>query len=131
KVNSTVISNIYEGIDKIDQENEENEDETESPTIDYRDVENDLRTRDIEKEEESKVKDALNSVIENEKHEFKASSLLPKTVKINTETMKLSLSPKELKNVKYITFDGKPCLLIEMNDDVSVEGFQLETGTYY
>ncbi|HLR52577.1 MAG TPA: DUF4317 domain-containing protein [Candidatus Avamphibacillus sp.] len=131
KVNSTVISNIYEEIDNIVQENEENEDEAESPTLDYRDVGNVLRTSGIENVEESKVKDAFNSVIENEKHEFKASSLLPKTVKINTETMKLSLSPKELKNVKYITFDGKPCLLIEMNDDVSVEGFQLETGTYY
>src|SRR5699024_3448518 len=105
KVNSTVISNIYEEIDNIVQENEENEDEAESPTLDYRDVGNVLRTSGIENVEESKVKDAFNSVIENEKHEFKASSLLPKTVKINTETMKLSLSPKELKNVTSVALN--------------------------
>src|SRR5699024_7968834 len=91
KVYSTVIFNCYEEIDNIVQENEENEDEADSPTLDYRDVETVLRTSGIENVDESKVKDAFNSVIENEKHECKASSLLPKTENINTETMKIIL----------------------------------------
>jgi Domain of unknown function (DUF4317) len=128
EVDSQVISNVYEEIDKMVQENEENE-ESESPTLDYRDIERILTVSGVEDVNTAKVEHAFKAVVDDEKHEFKASSLVPKSIKINTKVADLSISPKELKNVKYITYQGKRCLLVEIDEDVVVEGFRLESGT--
>ena len=40
----------------------------------------------------------------------------------------LKLKPVDLQYVKYVTFQGKRCLLIEVKDDVVLEGFYLEAG---
>ncbi|WP_249872637.1 DUF4317 domain-containing protein [Oceanobacillus saliphilus] len=131
KVDSKVISNIYEEIGKIVQENDEDdEEEMESPILDYRDVEKILTVSGVEDVDTEKVINAFQTVVDDEKHEFKASSLVPKTIKINTEMASIALSPKDLKNIKYITFNGKRCLLLEIDEDVSLEGFQLETATF-
>ncbi len=126
EVDSTVISNVYEEIDKMVQENEENE-ESETPKLDYRDIERILEVSGVENVESAKVEHAFKSVVDDEKHEIKASSLIPKSIKINTKVANLSVHPKELKNIQYITYNGKRCLLIEIDEDVVVEGFKLET----
>lgn len=130
KVDANMISNIYEKIDHIVQDSEENGDESEEPNLDYRDVEQILTSSGVEDIDASTVKDAFKTVLANEQHEFKANNLLPKTIKINTETANLALSPKDLKNMKYITYNGKRCLLLELDEDVVVEGFQLETEEF-
>lgn len=128
KVDSTIVSNIYEEIDRIVQESKEDEEDQEEPSLDYRDVEKILTASGVENVDTERVKDAFNIIVDDEKHEFKASSLLPKTIKIKTEVASLSLNPKDLKNVKYINYNGKRCLLVEIEDDVVIEGFQLETA---
>jgi hypothetical protein len=128
EVDSQVISNVYEEIDKMVQENEENE-EDESPTLDYRDIERILTVSGVENVDTAKVEHAFKAVVDDEKHEFKASSLVPKNIKIETKVANVSVSPKDLKNVKYITYQGKRCLLLEIDEDVVVEGFRLESGT--
>ncbi|MEH7505085.1 DUF4317 domain-containing protein [Neobacillus drentensis] len=128
QVDSKVISNVYEEIDKIVQENEENE-ESESPMLDYRDIERILEVSGVENVDTAKVEHAFKAVVDDEKHEFKASSLVPKSIKINTNVADVSISPKDLKNVKYITYQGRRCLLLEIDEDVVVEGFRLESET--
>lgn len=128
EVDSNVISNVYEEIDKMVQENEEDE-ESESPMLDYRDIERILEVSGVENVDTAKVEHAFKSVVDDEKHEIKASSIIPKTIKINTKVADVSVSPKDLKNVKYITYNGKRCLLVEIDEDVVVEGFRLETKT--
>ncbi|EKN62672.1 hypothetical protein BABA_25086 [Neobacillus bataviensis LMG 21833] len=128
EVDSQVISNVYEEIDKLVQENKENE-ESEMPTLDTRDIERILTVSGVENVETAKVEHAFKKVVEDEKHEFKASSLVPKTIKINTKVADVSINPKDLKYVKYITYEGKRCLLLEVDEDVIVEGFRLESGT--
>ncbi|MGX2958262.1 DUF4317 domain-containing protein [Peribacillus sp. JNUCC 23] len=128
EVDSRVISNVYEEIDKMVQENEEDE-ESESPMLDYRDIERILEVSGVENVDTAKVEHAFKSVVDDEKHEIKASSIIPKTIKINTKVADVSVSPKDLKNVKYITYNGKRCLLVEIDEDVVVEGFRLETKT--
>lgn len=128
EVDFQVISNVYEEIDKMVQENEENE-EDESPTLDYRDIERILTVSGVENVDSAKVEHAFKAVVDDEKHEFKASSLVPKNIKIETKVANVSVSPKDLKNVKYITYQGKRCLLLEIDEDVVVEGFRLESGT--
>lgn len=127
QVDANILSNMYDEIDQIIQENAEDEAETETPSLDYHDVEHILTTSGIEDVDAEKVKETLRTVFDNEQHEFKADSLLPKKVKINTEIAKLSISPQHLKNVKYITYEGRRCLLIEIEDNVEIEGFQLES----
>lgn len=125
KVDSTMLSNIYEEIGTILQANEEEEEE-ESPVLDYHDVEHILTTSGIEGVDTEKVKDSFQTILQNEAHQFKAESLLPKKVKIKTEVATISLPPQFLKNMKYINHEGRKCLLLEVNEGIEVEGFQLE-----
>ncbi|MGE6260672.1 DUF4317 family protein [Heyndrickxia sporothermodurans] len=130
EVDSKVISNVYEEIDKMVQESQENEEneESESPKLDSKDIERILEASGVEDVNSDKVEHAFKSVVYDEKHEIKASSVIPKTIKIETKIAKVSISPKELKNIKYITYNGKRCLLLEVDEEVVVEGFRLETG---
>ncbi|WP_338472282.1 DUF4317 domain-containing protein [Niallia sp. XMNu-256] len=127
EVDSQVISNVYEEIDKLVQENnEDKESEIESPMLDYRDVERILTVSGVEDVNSDRVEHAFKAVVADETHEFKASSIVPKTIKIETKIATVSIDPKELRNVKYVNFNGKKCLLLEVNEDIIVEGFKLE-----
>ncbi|HYK73554.1 MAG TPA: DUF4317 domain-containing protein [Pseudoneobacillus sp.] len=128
QVDTRVIANVYEEIDKIVQESAEAE-ESEPPKLDYKDVSRILEVSGVENVDEAKVEHAFKDVIADETHEFKAKSLVPKSIKVKTEVANLSINPKELKNVKYIMYNGKRCLLIELNEDILIEGFKLETET--
>src|SRR5690625_175183 len=130
QVDANVLSNIYEEIDQIIQENDDDEVETDAPNLGYRDIEHILSASGVEDIDTEKVKDTFQTVFADDQHEFKADSLLPKKVKINTEIAKLSISPEHLKSVKYITYQGKRCLLLEIEDNVEIEGFQLESSPY-
>src|SRR3954454_1354080 len=106
EVDSKVISNVYEEIDKMVQENNEDEEsEIESPMLDYRDVERILTVSGVENVDTARVEHAFKAVVADETHEFKASSIVPKTIKIETRIATVSIDPKELKNVKYITYN--------------------------
>lgn len=129
EVDTKVISNVYEEIDKMVQENEEDEENDEPPMLDYEDVGRILQVSGVENMDAAKVEQAFKEIIDDEKHEFKASNLVPKSIKINTKLANLSINPKDLKNVKYIMYQGKRCLLLEIEEDVVVEGFKLETET--
>lgn len=128
EVDTELISNVYEEIDRIVQENVENE-ESDDPKLDYKDVERILTASGVENINTEKVEFAFKDVIADETHEFKASNLIPKKIKINTKVADLSINPKEMKNVKYVMFQGKKCLLLEIDEDVVLEGFKLETVT--
>ena len=128
-VDSTVISNVYEEIDKIVQESKEDKEENEAPVLDYKDVERILTVSGVEDVNTAKVEHAFKTVVADEKHEFKASSVVPKSIKIETKVANVSINPTDLKYVKYITYDGKRCLLLEIDEDVVVEGFRLESET--
>jgi hypothetical protein len=128
QVDPQIISNVYEEIDKMIVENAENE-ESETPKLDYRDIERILTVSGVENVETAKVEHAFKAIVDDEKHEIKASSLVPKNIKINTKVADVSINPKDLKYVKYITYQGKRCLLLEVDEEVVVEGFRLETST--
>jgi hypothetical protein len=128
QVDSNLISNVYEEIDKIVQESVENE-ESEAPKLDFHDIGRILEVSGAPNVDLAKVEHAFKDVISDEKHEFKASNLVPKSIKINTKVANLSINPKDLKNVKYIMYQGKRCLLLEIDEDVEIEGFKLETET--
>lgn len=129
KVNPDVISNIYNEIDRRVQESEDEEDD-EDPIVNYRDVEKILTTSGIDDVEEDAVKEAFKTVIDDEHHTFKANNLMPRSVKIDTEVAKLTIKPEHLANMKYIMYEGKKCLLLEINEDIEIEGFQMDSSIF-
>lgn len=124
QMNADVISSVYEEIGQMIDESEENEEE--APMLDYNDVEHILSMSGVEDIDTEKVKTAFTSYTANEDHAFKSSSLIPKSVKIQAESTKVTLQPQDLKNVKLITYEGKRCLLIEVDDNIEIEGFHLD-----
>src|SRR5699024_6461852 len=108
---------MYEEIGQMIEENEEEDAETEPPRLNYHDVEHILTSSGVEDVDPDKVKETLKTVFDNEQHEFKADSLVPKKVKINTEIAKLSIDAQHLKNVKYINYEGRRCLLLEIENE--------------
>ncbi|OCA84209.1 hypothetical protein A8F94_15955 [Bacillus sp. FJAT-27225] len=126
KVETDVLANIYTEINKVIEESEESE-ESEAVMLDYHDVEQILHDSGVKDVSTEKVEFAFKNVLDNEKKEMKATSLVPKSIKINTKVATVTLSPEDLKNVRYVTHNGKRCLLLEIDEEAVVEGFQLET----
>src|SRR5690606_25882126 len=101
----------------------------ETPKLDYKDVERVLKMSGVEDVNSDKVEMAFKTVIDDEKYELKASSIVPKytskSIKISTKVANISISPKDLRYVKQVNFNGKHCLLIEVDEETEIEGFTL------
>lgn len=130
QVDASTLANVYEEINRIIDENEEEE----TPKLDYKDVERVLKVSGVEDVNTEKVETAFQKVIDDEKHEFKASSVVPnyntKSIKIETKVANISISPQDLKYVKQVNYNGKRCLLIEVDEDTVIEGFTLIPETF-
>lgn len=130
EVDTNTLSNVYEEIHRMIEVEEEEEEDT--PTLDYRDVERVLKVSGVEEVSESQVEMAFKKVIDDEKYELKASSIVPsyssKSIKIKTKVANISISPKDLKYVQQIEFNGKRCILIEVDEDAEIESFKLTTA---
>lgn len=66
------------------------------------------------------------------KYDFKINNIMPefnsKSIKITSEIANITLTPKDLNSVKQVkNKDGRRCLLIEIDEDIVIEGFTLET----
>ena len=129
EVDSRTISSVYEEIDKLIQESEEDK-ESEPPMLDFKDVSRILEVSGVENVDTAKVEHAFKEVVSDETHEFKASNVVPKNIKIKTNVANVSMSSKDLSKIRYITYEGKRCLLVEIDEDVVVEGFKLESETF-
>ena len=126
QMSTTTLSNVYEEIHRVI---EENEDEEETPTLDYKDVENVLKISGVENIETEEVETAFQTVIDDKHYEFKANNVLPKysskSIKIKTKVADISVSPEDLKYVRQVIVDGKQCLLIEVEENTIIEGFEM------
>ncbi|WP_070120947.1 DUF4317 domain-containing protein [Bacillus marinisedimentorum] len=124
------LSNVYEEINRVMDENEEED----TPRLDYKDVERVLKVSGVEDVDPEKVETAFKTVIDDEKYEFKASSVIPKynskSIKINTKAANISISPQDLKYVKQVNRNGKRYLMIEVDEDTEIEGFKMISETF-
>ncbi|WP_163971055.1 DUF4317 domain-containing protein [Oceanobacillus halotolerans] len=126
QLNTSTLSNVYEEIHRVVEENEEEE---EVPKLDYKDVENVLKSSGVENVNTEKVEDAFKTVIDDEKYEFKASNVLPKynskSIKIKTKVADISISPQDLRYVRQVELDGKLRLMIDLEENTVIEGFEM------
>lgn len=125
QLNTSTLSNVYEEINRMIEENEEEE----HPKLDSKDVERVLKASGIEDISVEKVESAFQKVIDDDKYEIKASNVVPKysskSIKINTKVANISISPQDLKFVKQVHLSGKRYLMIEVEEDTIIEGFTM------
>jgi hypothetical protein len=66
------------------------------------------------------------------KCDFKVNNIIPdfnsKSVKISSDTAEITITPKDLSLVKQVrNKQGNKCILIEITDDMEINGLKLET----
>ena len=126
QINTSTLSNVYEEIHQVMEENEEEED---TPRLDYRDVEKVLKSSGVADVNTEKVEEAFKTVIDDEKYEFKANNIIPKynskSIKIKTKIADISVSPQDLRYVRQVELNGKLCLMLEVEENAEIEGFEM------
>lgn len=130
EVNLATLATVYDEINQIIVAEAEREEEDQTvPMMDARTVEIVLKASGVEDVTTEKVEAAFQQVVGDRQYEMKASSVIPKytskSIKINTKVANIAISPEDLKYVKQVNYKGRPCLLIEVEDDTEIEGFKL------
>ncbi|MNI24648.1 hypothetical protein D3C73_782750 [compost metagenome] len=130
QLDTGTLAQVYE---EIQQVIEGGEGEEEPPKLDYKDVERVLAASGVENVTAEKVERAFETVIDDKYYEMKASSVIPKyttkSIKIETKVATISVSPQDLRYVKQVNYQGKRCIMIEVDEEVVIEGFTLSTET--
>lgn len=125
QLNTTTLSNVYEEIHRVVEENEEDD----APKLDVKDVERVLKMSGIEDIHTEQIESAFQKVIDDEKYEIKASNIVPKytskSIKIETKVANVSISPQDLRHIRQIHFEGKRYLMIEVVEDTIIDGFKM------
>ncbi|MDQ0253922.1 hypothetical protein J2S74_001294 [Evansella vedderi] len=125
QLNTTTLHHVYEEINRVVEENEEEE----APKLDYKDVEQVLTMSGIKDINSEKVESAFQKIIDDEKYEISATSIVPKykskSIKINTKVANVSISPQDLRYVRQVNFEGKRYLMIEVEEDTVINGFTM------
>jgi hypothetical protein len=117
-----VIKNIYETIDHL----MENENEEEDVTVELEVLEKVLFENGIDT---SRFKEVA-SEIAGEASRFKPANVLPgyrkKSLKITTEIADIAISPENLDKIRQVVDGrGRKCVLIEVDEDVEINGIRM------
>ncbi|WOV84313.1 DUF4317 domain-containing protein [Sporosarcina jeotgali] len=129
EVNTQMLTSVYDEINRMNTVEEEGEDEEYIPTLDTKELERVLKMSGAEDVDTEKVQQAFQSVVDDESYELKARHVVPsytsKSIKISTKVANIAISPQDLKYVKQVNYNGKRCILIEVEEDTMIEGFTL------
>lgn len=122
---TATLANVYDEIQQVIEET----DPDDTPKLDYRDMETVLSSSGIENVQPEAVEEAFKKVINDEKFELKATNVVPKydskSIKIKTKAADLKVSPSELRYIRQVRLDGKLCLVIELEENTMIEGFEI------
>ena len=128
KIKPELMQDIYANIHELAEQSEDGE----TPILGLTDVKNILNNcgAEIVCDIETAFEETCGS-----KYDFKINNIVPefnsKSIKITSEIANISLTPKDLNSVKQVlNKDGRRCLLIEIEDDIVIEGFKLETEEF-
>ncbi|MBK5241887.1 DUF4317 family protein [Clostridium sp.] len=128
KIKPELMQDIYANIYELAQQAEGGE----TPILGMMDVKNILNNcgAEVLSDIEIAFEETCGS-----KYDFKINNILPdfnsKSLKITCETANIALTPKDLNSVKQVkNKDGRRCLLIEIDEDIIIDGFKLETEEF-
>ncbi|PID03210.1 MULTISPECIES: DUF4317 domain-containing protein [unclassified Sporosarcina] len=129
EVDTETLGNVYEAIYRLTVADEEEEEPEEPPAIDAKQVERVLKMSGVDYVNTEAVETAFQTVVDDTSYEMKATHIVPsytsKSIKIETKVANISISPQDLKYVKQVNYDGKQCILIEVEEDTIIEGFKV------
>lgn len=130
EVVSETLANVYEAVYRISEvDEEEDEEPEEAPAIDARQVERVLKMSGVDYADTETVEQAFQAIVDDTSYEMKASHIVPsyttKSIKIETKVANISVSPQDLRYVRQVNYDGRRCILIEVEEDTVIEGFKL------
>lgn len=129
EVDTQTLGNVYEAIYRLTEVDEEEEEPEEPPAIDAKQVERVLKMSGVDYVNTEAVETAFQTVVDDTSYEMKATHIVPsytsKSIKIETKVANISISPQDLKYVKQVNYDGKQCILIEVEEDTIIEGFKV------
>ncbi|MET1014959.1 MAG: DUF4317 domain-containing protein [Paenisporosarcina sp.] len=130
EVNSKTLASVYDEINHMLAVEEESEDEEEiTPTLDTLEVARVLKASGIKDVSTEKVEMAFQQVVEDKNYEMKASHVVPsyasKSIKISTKVANIAISPQDLRYVRQVNYNGKSFLMIEVEEEAMIEGFKL------
>ena len=126
RIKPETMQEIYEKInEKLEFADEEDEEE---PTVNMKEITRVFESSGIEKTE--MVEAAFEEICGGD-YEFKVKNIIPafesKSIKIENENTNVTITPRDLSSVRQvIDKKGKKYLLIELTEDVEVNGFKLE-----
>lgn len=127
QLDAATIAHVYEEVHRVVEAGSDDE----PPWLDVRDVEHMLKASGVDNVTPERVERAFETIVDDRNYEFKATSVVPKynakSIKIETKVATISVSPQDLKHVKQVNVRGRKCLLIEVDEDVAIEGFTLST----
>lgn len=127
-MDTKTLAGVYENINQLIVV-EEDQDEEEVPMLDVQEVERVLKASGVEDVSTEQVERAFKTVVDDPTYEMKASNIVPnyeaKSIKINTKVANIAISPQDLKYVKQVNYQGKRCLLIEVEEDTVIDGFTI------
>ncbi|AQQ54897.1 DUF4317 domain-containing protein [Planococcus lenghuensis] len=128
EVNSKTLAGIYDEINSALMAEAEDEEQS-APVLDTKEVARVLKASGVKDVSAEKVEMAFQQVVEDTSYEMKASHVIPsyasKSIKISTKVADIKISPQDLRYVKEVNYNGKRCLLIEVEEDTMIEGFKL------
>ena len=128
KIKPELMQDIYVNIHEL----AEQADEGESPILGIVDIKNILKNCGAE------IIYDIDTAFEETcgiKYDFKINNIVPefnsKSIKITSDIANITLTPKDLNSVKQVkNKEGRRCLLIEIDEDIVIEGFLLETEEF-
>ncbi len=130
EVDSRTLAGVYDEINHMLTIEAESDDEDEEiPMMDVKEVERVLKASGMKDISTEKVERAFQQVVEDKSYEMKASHIVPsytsKSIKISTKVADIAINPQDLRYVKQVNYNGKRCVLIEVEEDTMIEGFKL------
>ncbi|MUV37657.1 hypothetical protein JNUCC1_01463 [Lentibacillus sp. JNUCC-1] len=127
RMNTETLYNVYDEIYRVMEESEENEED--DSKLDGKDMEMVLRNSGVKDVSSEKVESAIKRVTDDEQYELKANNIVPKytskSIKIQTKVADIKVSPQDLRFLRQVHVNGKLCLMIEVEENTVIEGFEM------
>lgn len=122
-----LMQDIYERINEVAAACDEESGEI--PVVNIKDVKGILENIGVGSTSELEL--AFDTYV-GQQYDFKVQNIIPdfnsKSIKITSDSANIMLTPKDLSSIRQVKGkNGKKCLLIELTDDVVIDGFKLET----
>ncbi len=117
-----VVKSIHENLNQMLEENKEN---PEPLALDKTDMSHLLQKSGVEQQQIETFESRFDETVGERESLMAANISSPRTFEVRTPDVKIQVNPERTDLVETRVIDGIPCLVIEINDAVEVNGIQV------